>query len=46
MDCIRAAMAVWVRNLKIVVLGSEDGALASSADGAMLDWLVVFVRCG
>ncbi len=37
MACIRAALAIWVRKLEIVVPVFENGAPASSADEAMLD---------
>ncbi len=45
-ECCRAALAVWIRKLEVSAIGSESGAPASSADEAMLDWLVVFERCG
>jgi hypothetical protein len=45
-ECMRAALAVWARKLDVSADGSDTGALASSADEAMLDLLVEFVRCG
>jgi hypothetical protein len=46
LECCRAALAVWIRKLNISACGSEGGAPASSADKAMLDWLVLSGRSG
>ena len=46
LECCRAALAVWIRKLEMSVNGSEGESPASSADEAMLDWLVVSVRSG
>jgi len=43
----RATLAVWIRmKFNIVAVDSGSGALASSADEAMLYWLVVYFRSG
>ncbi len=46
LECYHAALAVFIRKLDVSANGSESGAPASSADEAMLDWLVVCVRSG
>ena len=45
-SCSRAALAVWIRKLKVVNPRSSDVPSSPSADEAMLDWLVTFVRFG
>ncbi len=42
----RAALAGWVRRLDASANVSDSGAPSSIANEAMLDWLVVYVRCG
>jgi hypothetical protein len=44
-DCCRFALSVWIRKLDVSV-NFESRVPASSADGAMFDWLVESVRCG
>jgi len=46
LDCRRAALVVWLRKLAILFSGSESGALVSSPDEQMLDWLMASVRGG
>ena len=44
--CSRAALAVWIRKLKVVNERGADVPTSPSADEAMLDWLVTYVRFG
>ena len=45
-ECCRSALAVWIQKLDVSANGSKSGVPASSADDAMLVWLVVSLRCG
>jgi len=45
-SCSRAALAVWIRKLKLVDPRGVDVPTSPSADEAMLDWLVTSVRSG
>ena len=45
-SCSRAALAVWIRKLKVVSPRGADVTTSSNADEAMLDWLVTSVRFG
>ncbi len=44
--CSQATLAVWIRKLSVTILKGDDFPTSSSADEAMLDWLVTFVRSG
>ena len=44
--CSRAALAVWIRKLKVMDPRGVDVPTSPNADEAMLDRLVTFVRSG
>ncbi len=45
-NCSRAALAVWVRWLHIASTRGDEVSSSPSAEEAMLDWLVTYVRGG
>jgi len=42
----RAALAVWIRKLSVASPRGDEVSSSPKADEAMLDWLVISVRCG
>ena len=45
-SCSRASLAVWIRKLDIPSPRSDGVPISPSADEALLDWLVTYLRCG
>ena len=46
-ECCRVGLSVWIRKLvDVSANGSESGAPTPSADEAMLEWVVLYVRYG